>query len=325
MGEGERDRSRRDPSRSPKGRRRAGPPRRKEPDGPRPRGAREGILVDLASLLAPAGDVPVSVEGALARLGPELGLSCAALFWPASGGSILRLLHKWEAGESRCPAGLPACADLSAAPAFADRLAAAAPAVLDDAAALPPPLGALLRGGAAALAVPLPAHGRAAGFALLLRDGPDATFDEEDVRFLSAACRLLAGVLRRDLDLRRLHDSEKRLRAILENTQDAICVLDESGRVVECNATGALLAGMTLDQIVGRRYSEFLDPASLDRLAGTFEALVRTGELRGEFEVRTRGGTLISVDVVIRAFEKGLFLARARDVSTEKRLASKAR
>src|SRR2546421_7534828 len=60
-----------------------------------------------------------------------------------------------------------------------------------------------------------------------------------------------------------LRESEQRYRELFENSRDAIYVHDLSGRYVSVNRAAETLSGYSRDEIIGRHYSNFIDPRHL--------------------------------------------------------------
>jgi diguanylate cyclase (GGDEF)-like protein/PAS domain S-box-containing protein len=79
---------------------------------------------------------------------------------------------------------------------------------------------------------------------------------------------LIASVADRHRDLaRRLHDSERRLRRILDTTQEGFCMTGlDHDRIIQANPAFARMLGGTVEDIVGRSLRDFVAPASRDIL-----------------------------------------------------------
>jgi diguanylate cyclase (GGDEF)-like protein/PAS domain S-box-containing protein len=87
---------------------------------------------------------------------------------------------------------------------------------------------------------------------------------------------------------RQLEDSERELRAILDNMQDTYYRTDLDGRIVRASKSAERLLGFRMDELIGRRLAElYADPA--DRVA-FLAALEASGGSIEQFECRLRRG-----------------------------------
>ena len=57
--------------------------------------------------------------------------------------------------------------------------------------------------------------------------------------------------------------SEERFRSVIEQSADAIFVVDEQGVVVEANAAGAALLGYAIEELIGRSWADLVAPEDL--------------------------------------------------------------
>src|SRR5437667_10102916 len=90
----------------------------------------------------------------------------------------------------------------------------------------------------------------------------------EQSRGSSRAKKKPGGCVRRAQ--RALHESEERYRELFENSRDAIYVHDLSGRYVSVNRAAETLSGYSRDEIIGRHYSNFIDPRHLKEARENF-------------------------------------------------------
>jgi PAS domain S-box-containing protein len=115
-----------------------------------------------------------------------------------------------------------------------------------------------------------------------------------------------------------------RYRALMEQANDAILIMDLSGRILEANREAERLFGRSRAQIAGRRYDEFVVPEEREESARRRSQLSRDGTVRvvGRHMERA-GGTVVSVDVsgsLVRMGEESRILAILRDVTERQRL-----
>ncbi|HET7435133.1 MAG TPA: ATP-binding protein, partial [Thermoanaerobaculia bacterium] len=117
---------------------------------------------------------------------------------------------------------------------------------------------------------------------------------------------------------------EARYRALFETTLDGIMIVDESGTYVDLNdAMCGFLRG-TREQLLGRRFAEFIPPDRLDDAMRAFSELKESGVMSMEFPLRALDGTTIALEWRSRAnFIPGLHLCVAREI-TDRQAAERA-
>jgi PAS domain S-box-containing protein len=127
--------------------------------------------------------------------------------------------------------------------------------------------------------------------------------------------------------LHRLFFSERRYRTLLENANDGIFILSREGMIVETNARAEEIHGRPREEIVGRRFTEFIDPEQAVSEAERFRRLLeQPGLIADNVIVPRPDGRRVVIDVSARMIDVGaeqLVLATARDV-TERTLAGEA-
>jgi PAS domain S-box-containing protein len=113
-------------------------------------------------------------------------------------------------------------------------------------------------------------------------------------------------------------------RAVFENAQDAIVILDDEGAFLDANPAVEHVLGMERDQIIGRRAEEFIRPADQAELGRMRQRLRERGALRGHYAFQLPVGESRWVEYVASAnFLPGRHLALIRDC-TETRLNQEA-
>lgn len=152
--------------------------------------------------------------------------------------------------------------------------------------------------------------------------GPFAGFSAHESLFLvqlfisvtAMTSMVLAAVV---AERRRARDE---LRALFENAQDAILIVDEAGQTVDANPAACALTGYLRGELIGRKVRDIAsdDQESRER---RWKEFLEKGKLAGEVRIRRKDGTL--VDVEFRAVTNilpGVHLSVMRDV-TERKLA----
>jgi PAS domain S-box-containing protein len=124
--------------------------------------------------------------------------------------------------------------------------------------------------------------------------------------------------------LKRAAASEGRYRALMEQANDAILILEPGHRVLEANLRAEQLLGRPRSEIVGRHYHEFVAPDEQADSARLQEQLLTTGTLRVEQRQMMRpDGTRVSVEVsasVVHLGEESAVFTILRDITERERL-----
>ncbi|MFB3890818.1 MAG: PAS domain S-box protein [Phycisphaerae bacterium] len=74
-----------------------------------------------------------------------------------------------------------------------------------------------------------------------------------------------------------LRDSEERYRAVVESAGEAIAVIDQSGKYLFINTTGAERLGRKVEQMVGRTVWDFFPKEAADYEAGIVREVIKSG------------------------------------------------
>jgi PAS domain S-box-containing protein len=120
--------------------------------------------------------------------------------------------------------------------------------------------------------------------------------------------------------------AEARQRAILETMADGLVVLDDRGYVETLNHNAEKMLGVDAGEALGRPLVEFVQIEDGDQLIGDIPAYLNVlreveEDHRGEFVIRTRNGSSLSVEVAIseaRAESQRYMVITLRDVSDRK-------
>jgi PAS domain S-box-containing protein len=123
--------------------------------------------------------------------------------------------------------------------------------------------------------------------------------------------------------LRRLAESEGRYRALMEQANDAILILEPGHRVLEANLQAEQMLGRPRGDIVGRHYQDFVASDEQAESARLAEQLLNDGTLRvGSRQMVRPDGTRVSVEVsasLVRVGEESVILTILRDVTDRER------
>ncbi|MEQ9669626.1 PAS domain S-box protein [Coleofasciculus sp. G2-EDA-02] len=115
---------------------------------------------------------------------------------------------------------------------------------------------------------------------------------------------------------------EQQLRSIFEGALDAITIADDQGRYIEANPAACQLFGLPVNELLGKRIAEFMEPGF------DFEAawclFQQQQRFTGEVRILKPNGTMRDVEYTAKAnFLPGQHLSIWRDI-TERKRAEKA-
>jgi len=123
------------------------------------------------------------------------------------------------------------------------------------------------------------------------------------------------------------HQSEEKLRAIIESSPDAITVTDLKGNIIECNRATLDLHGFsTKEELIGKSAFDLIAPRERQKAVENLEKTLKHGSSRNtEYTVLTKDGREFSVELsasVIRdtAGKPTAFVAITKDITERKRL-----
>ena len=181
----------------------------------------------------------------------------------------------------------------------------------------------------AAVVVPIVARDEALGALLLASNRPDFAADggSSFVRAARSVSMQLGQALAVSRAFSRLAAAEQRYRALLENANDAIAILDPNGHVLEVNRRSESLFGVSRQQLMGRHLSDVFP--SGEHAPEFFAALLRGGGSLSPVAVRRSGASDIThVEFSSTAIElagEHVVLVIGRDVGERLRLAEQLR
>ncbi|MBZ4420253.1 PAS domain S-box protein [Myxococcus sp. RHSTA-1-4] len=120
---------------------------------------------------------------------------------------------------------------------------------------------------------------------------------------------------------RKLRESERRYRALFDNSMDGILLTAPDGRIVKANRACTEMLGYTEEELRGLAREDLTDPSD-PRLQAAIEERCRSGRFRGELTMKRKDGTRFPVEVSSALFrdEQGAEWASMfiRDISHRK-------
>lgn len=175
---------------------------------------------------------------------------------------------------------------------------------------------------ACALVVPFVVMGETFGVLVLASDNQDLS-EGSWIAFAASLAAQFGQTVALGQSLTRLAASEERYRALMEQANDAILVLEPPQRILEANRAAARLLGRRREEIVGRRYDDFVPADELADSARSREVLLREGTARVQTRHFMRAdGTPLPVEVscsLVRVGQETTILVILHDLS-ERRL-----
>ena len=145
---------------------------------------------------------------------------------------------------------------------------------------------------------------------------------------LTHAATLLSLVIERGRAQAGLRESERRFRAIFDQSYQFIGLMEPDGTLIEVNQTAVQFAGVTLDDVVGKKFWDThwwqVSPTTQEKLKAAIERAARGELVHYDAEVQGAGGQLITIDFSIKpirnlAGEVVLLIPEGRDITDLRR------
>ena len=117
------------------------------------------------------------------------------------------------------------------------------------------------------------------------------------------------------------HAAEAHYRAVFLSIDDAVVVADGNSRYIDANPAATTLLGYTRDELLQMQVGDVV-AAGLDWTAHEYRRFLQDGHWRGELDLLTRMGTLITVDAnasVVQLRDQNVYVSILRDISARQR------
>ena len=113
----------------------------------------------------------------------------------------------------------------------------------------------------------------------------------------------------------------EQLRAMLEYAPDGVFVSDAAGRALDVNVRGYTMLGYdSPSEVIGRYLQDFIAPDEKAAEAQALQALTKGQPVVGEWHLKRKDGTYLSVDINATRLPDGTLLGFVRDMSARNRL-----
>jgi PAS domain S-box-containing protein/putative nucleotidyltransferase with HDIG domain len=172
------------------------------------------------------------------------------------------------------------------------------------------------RGYASAIALPLADEKGVFGALNIYAAEPEA-FDPDEEEFLTWLAGNLSFGLRALRERAALQESEERYRRFVRQATDGIILVDEEGRIWDCNPSACNMLGYPREELLGKDLRDLIPPEDLEAQPLPIkEALTGKPQyFRQQFE--HKDGTRVFTEANVVRLEKGLVLGIMRDISTQ--------
>jgi PAS domain S-box-containing protein len=141
-------------------------------------------------------------------------------------------------------------------------------------------------------------------------------------RARAARLRHLAGSLQREVAMRRRTEQDLRLtQAAMDQSSEAICLIDPSGRYLNVNDATCRQLGYTRDELLGMTVFDVADSKNEKKWDARWAAYRETGAETFESVRRAKDGRKVAVDMTVSYFQFGdqeYLFAVARDASARR-------
>lgn len=117
---------------------------------------------------------------------------------------------------------------------------------------------------------------------------------------LQTSAMLIASLAGLRLSEQRLSENEERFHALFENAPLGYQSLDDEGRFVAVNEAWCEALGYARDEVIGRRFEEFVQPNAIDAFRACFAHFREQGRIQTEFAMRHKGGAARTMQFVGR-------------------------
>ncbi len=256
------------------------------------------LLADIALAFAAKGDFDARMDGALAAIGRQLGVSRAYVFLDDEDGSTTSNSHEWCA-EGVAPQreelqGIP----YSSIPSWRRLLDGEGRIFSTDVSTLPADLRAALepQGIRSILVYPLLIDGERRGFIGFDECSRERDWSPAEFELLRAASGIVSTALERRISLARLQASERDFRRFFDTVDDLILVGDLEGRILYANEAVTRKLGFPAEELGGMAILDLHPEDRREEAARILGAMFRKERDTCPLELRRREGGRLPVE-----------------------------
>jgi PAS domain S-box-containing protein len=116
-----------------------------------------------------------------------------------------------------------------------------------------------------------------------------------------------------------LEESEAKLRLIMENAADAICLVNLKGEFLYVNPAASKMFGYTTDEIKNKTVADVTSPNLKDEIEPKIFRLLNEGKLFMEWTVLKKDNSIITVEINAVVLPDGLIYGSLRDITQRKK------
>jgi len=130
----------------------------------------------------------------------------------------------------------------------------------------------------------------------------------------------------REKEQAELKESQARLLALFNNTQDAILLLNDHSEIVDANPAARSMVGYSLAELQYTKASALLPDYLTEKAKENWNTLLKKGILESEFQLLNKDGSLIYVNFrAVANIISGIHLTVIRDITNRKQAEEKIR
>lgn len=150
------------------------------------------------------------------------------------------------------------------------------------------------------LGVPLLVQGKAIGAMVVQHYSNPAAYTEREQHMLEFVSAQVATAIQSKQAEQALQESHNRFRALIENSADAITLLDRQGRVVYDSPSAPGLLGYSTEEWIGREVFELIHPDDLPQIRELFESIAKESGARANtvFRLHHTSGAWLWIEAV---------------------------
>lgn len=117
-----------------------------------------------------------------------------------------------------------------------------------------------------------------------------------------------------------LRKSEEKFRSIMENSADAIFIIDQKGQHQYANKAATDMLGYTSDEILSKTIFDITPPDNIDTSFELFKKVLSEGKVYAEVYLKRKDGSYVAADLNSVLLPGGMVYGSCRDISERKQV-----